>query len=60
MREKGLVRKFASDLGLGGDIRRVLRFPPPITTGLTQLQFRRKDGDYQNKTIQYFGLDLLL
>ena len=29
--------KVASDLGLCGGFRRVLLFPPPITTGLSQL-----------------------
>ena len=30
-------QKVASDLGLGGGFHRVLRFPPPITTGVSQI-----------------------
>ena len=33
----GACGKVASDLGLGGGFRRVLRFPPPVTTGSARL-----------------------
>ena len=29
----GACEKVASDLGLGDEFRRVLQFPPPVTTG---------------------------
>ena len=33
----GVCEKVASDLGLGVDVRRVLRFPPPVNaTGLSR------------------------
>ena len=34
----GACEKVASDLGLGGGFRRVLRFPPPVTTGSSRLR----------------------
>ena len=50
--------KVYSDLGLDGGFRRVLRFPPSLTTGsncpllvLTQRQYGRKSDDNRNSKI---------
>ena len=43
--------KVASDLGLGGGFRRVLRFPPPHTTGWSQTSHIWHKCDEKQKEI---------
>ena len=42
-RPVGACEKVASDLELGGGFRRVLRFPPPVTTGLSRISCNTAD-----------------
>ena len=45
----GACQKIARDLGLGGGFRRVLWFPPTVTTGLPQLSCKMTEKVTKNK-----------
>ena len=49
----GACEEVASYLGLCGGLRRVLLFPPPLTTGWSSLVMAEKSDDERNSKSKY-------